>query len=93
MSEKIDPKRRKALLITSGVMGAVTVAGFAVPFLSAWNPSEKAKAMGQAVQVACQFIKVKCNPMRFICTRGDFHQTRPFRQFACNAQFRVMRQS
>lgn len=50
MSEKVDPKRRKALLITSGVMGAVTVAGFAVPFLSAWNPSEKAKAMGASVK-------------------------------------------
>ena len=50
MSEKVDPKRRKALLITSGVMGAVTVAGFAVPFLSAWNPSEKAKALGAAVK-------------------------------------------
>ena len=42
----VDDKRRKALLITSGVMGAVTVAGFAVPFLSAWKPSEKAKALG-----------------------------------------------
>ena len=37
----VDDKRRKALLITSGVMGAVTVAGFAVPFLSAWKPSER----------------------------------------------------
>ena len=43
---KVDNTRRKALMITSSLMGAVTVAGFAVPFLSAWNPSEKAKALG-----------------------------------------------
>ena len=47
---KVDEKRRKALLITSGIMGAVTVAGFAVPFLSAWKPSEKAKALGASVK-------------------------------------------
>jgi len=46
----VDQKRRKALLITSGIMGAVTVAGFAVPFLSAWKPSEKAKALGASVK-------------------------------------------
>ena len=50
MSEKIDNSRRKALQITSGALGAVTVGAFAVPFLSAWNPSEKAKAMGAAVK-------------------------------------------
>tara|TARA_B110000003_G_scaffold62340_1_gene62732 strand:- start:3288 stop:3803 length:516 start_codon:yes stop_codon:yes gene_type:complete len=37
-------------MITSGLMGAVTVTGFAVPFLSAWNPSEKAKALGASVK-------------------------------------------
>ena len=47
---KVDNTRRKALMITSGLMGAVTVAGFAVPFLSAWNPSEKAKALGASVK-------------------------------------------
>ena len=46
----IDNTRRKALMITSGLMGAVTVTGFAVPFLSAWNPSEKAKALGASVK-------------------------------------------
>lgn len=50
MSKKIDHNRRRALHITSGIMGAVTVGAFAVPFLSAWNPSEKAKALGAAVK-------------------------------------------
>ncbi len=50
IDSKVDEKRRKALLITSGIMGAVTVAGFAVPFLSAWKPSEKAKALGASVK-------------------------------------------
>ena len=47
---RVDNTRRKALMITSSLMGAVTVAGFAVPFLSAWNPSEKAKALGASVK-------------------------------------------
>ena len=46
----VDEKRRNALLLTSGLMGAVTVAAFAVPFLSAWKPSEKAKALGASVK-------------------------------------------
>ncbi len=46
----IDLNRRRALHITSGIMGAVTVGAFAVPFLSAWNPSERAKALGAAVK-------------------------------------------
>ena len=50
INTKVDEKRRKALLITSGIMGAVTVTGFAVPFLSAWKPSEKAKALGASVK-------------------------------------------
>lgn len=49
-SPKVDQTRRKALMITSSLMGAVTVAGFAVPFLSAWKPSEKAKALGASVK-------------------------------------------
>ena len=49
-NNKVDSTRRKALMITSGLMGAVTVTGFAVPFLSAWNPSEKAKALGASVK-------------------------------------------
>ena len=46
----VNNTRRKALMITSSLMGAVTVAGFAVPFLSAWNPSERAKALGASVK-------------------------------------------
>ena len=46
----VNNTRRKALMITSSLMGVVTVAGFAVPFLSAWNPSEKAKALGASVK-------------------------------------------
>ena len=49
-NNKVDNTRRKALMITSGLMGAVTVTGFAVPFLSAWNPSERAKALGASVK-------------------------------------------
>jgi len=48
--EKVNTTRRKALQITSSALGVVTVAGFAVPFLSAWQPSEKAKALGASVK-------------------------------------------
>ena len=34
MSKKIDQNRRRALHMTSGLVGAVTGAGFAVPFVS-----------------------------------------------------------
>ena len=48
--EKVNTIRRKALQITSSVVGAITVAGVAIPFLSAWQPSERAKALGASVK-------------------------------------------
>ena len=60
---KVDNTRRKALMITSSLMGAVTVAGFAVPFLSAWNPSEKAKALGASVKFDLSKLVVIHTPL------------------------------
>ena len=42
---------RRTWLITSPAMGGVGVAAVAVPFVSSFQPSEKAKAAGAAVQV------------------------------------------
>ncbi len=42
---------RRTWLITSAAMGGVGVAAVAVPFVSSFQPSEKAKAAGAAVQV------------------------------------------
>jgi len=47
-----DPKtigRRKILTGTAGVLGAVGATFAAVPFVSSWQPSEKAKAAGAPV--------------------------------------------
>jgi ubiquinol-cytochrome c reductase iron-sulfur subunit len=48
--QPIDPERRTWLLATAAAGGAGTVA-LAVPFVSTFAPSERAKAMGAAVEV------------------------------------------
>lgn len=45
-----DPERRTWLLAT-GVAGAVATAGVAVPFVSSFAPSERARAAGASVEV------------------------------------------
>lgn len=52
MSEQeIDLKRRRFLTGATSVVGAIGVVGVAVPFLSSWNPSARAKAAGAPVEV------------------------------------------
>jgi len=43
--------RRKFLTVATSVIGAVGVAGAAVPFIASWQPSAKAKAAGADVEV------------------------------------------
>lgn len=50
-NEPVNNGRRKFLTITTGVVGAVGAAAVAVPFVSSWSPSEKAKAAGAPVSV------------------------------------------
>ena len=50
VNANVDNSRR-TWLITSAAMGGVGVAAVAVPFVSSFQPSEKAKAAGAAVQV------------------------------------------
>jgi ubiquinol-cytochrome c reductase iron-sulfur subunit len=45
-----DPERR-TWLIATGAAGGVAAIGMAVPFVSSFAPSERAKAMGAAVEV------------------------------------------
>jgi ubiquinol-cytochrome c reductase iron-sulfur subunit len=52
MSEQeIDLKRRRFLTGATSVVGAIGVVGVAIPFLSSWNPSARAKAAGAPVEV------------------------------------------
>jgi len=41
-----NPGRRKFLIVSTSVVGAGAVVGAAIPFIAAFNPSEKAKAAG-----------------------------------------------
>jgi ubiquinol-cytochrome c reductase iron-sulfur subunit len=43
--------RRRFLTVATSVVGAVGVAGAAVPFIGSWNPSAKARAAGADVQI------------------------------------------
>lgn len=53
-----DNTRRKFLTIATSVVGAVGVAGVAVPFLSYWQPSDRAKAAGADVEVDISGIQM-----------------------------------
>ena len=49
-SDASDPERR-TWLIATGAAGGMAVIGTAVPFVASFEPSERAKALGAAVQV------------------------------------------
>ncbi len=52
-----DNTRRRFLTVATSVVGAVGVAGAAVPFIASWNPSAKAKAAGADVEVDISAIE------------------------------------
>ncbi len=47
----VNNGRRRFLTAATSVVGAVGVAGVAVPFIGSWNPSARAKAAGAPVEV------------------------------------------
>lgn len=63
----MDASRRNILLVTSGV-GALGAACVAVPFVSTFAPSEKAKAAGAAVEV--DISELKAGEMKTVEWRG-----------------------
>jgi ubiquinol-cytochrome c reductase iron-sulfur subunit len=48
----VNKKRRRFLVATTSVVGAVGAGFVAVPFIKSWNPSAKAQAVGVPVQVS-----------------------------------------
>ena len=48
----VNKKRRRFLVATTSVVGAVGTGFVAVPFVKSWNPSAKARAVGVPVQVS-----------------------------------------
>ncbi len=51
MSTDVDAGRRRFLTASVAVVGGVATAGVAVPFVAAWQPSERARAIGAPVEV------------------------------------------
>jgi ubiquinol-cytochrome c reductase iron-sulfur subunit len=47
----VDTERRRFLVTSTSVIGAVGVGFVAVPFLASWSPSERAKNAGASVEV------------------------------------------
>ena len=64
-SDGVNKERRRFLLATTSVVGAVGTGIAAVPFIKSWNPSAKAKSVGGPVEVniakleAGQILKVQ----------------------------------
>jgi ubiquinol-cytochrome c reductase iron-sulfur subunit len=50
-ASKIDKQRRYFLIGATTLVGAVGVAGAAIPFLASWRPSAKARALGAAITI------------------------------------------
>ena len=50
-TEKVDLKKRRFLVATTTVIGAAGAAAIAVPFLTSFSPSERARAAGAPVEV------------------------------------------
>ncbi len=54
----VDEKKRRLLLVATGVAGAAAAAGVAVPFLGSWFPSARALAAGAPVEVDISKMEV-----------------------------------
>jgi len=54
----VDEKKRRLLLVATGVAGAAAAAGVAVPFLASWFPSARALAAGAPVEVDISKMEV-----------------------------------
>jgi ubiquinol-cytochrome c reductase iron-sulfur subunit len=50
-ADVVDPRRRRFLTGAVGVVGGAGTALAAWPFLSAWQPSERAKAIGAPIEI------------------------------------------
>ena len=51
MSTDVDAGRRRFLTASVAVVGGMAAVGTAVPFVAAWQPSERARAIGAPIEV------------------------------------------
>ncbi|MFB9885736.1 ubiquinol-cytochrome c reductase iron-sulfur subunit [Balneatrix alpica] len=57
-NDGVNKGRRRFLVASTSVVGAVGAVGAAVPFVASWNPSAKAKAAGAPVKVDISKLEV-----------------------------------
>lgn len=69
MSEGVDKSRRHFLTVATTVTGVVGAGFAAVPFLSSWKPSARAKALGAPVEV--DISKLQPGEMLRVTWRGQ----------------------
>jgi ubiquinol-cytochrome c reductase iron-sulfur subunit len=69
MSDQVDHSRRRLLTAATVGTGAIGVAFAAVPFLSSWQPSARAKALGAPVEVDAS--KLDAGQMLKVVWRGQ----------------------
>lgn len=69
MSDEVDKSRRNFLTAATAGMGAVGAVFTAVPFISSWAPSERAKALGAPVEV--DISKLEPGAMMTVMWRGS----------------------
>ena len=69
MNDQVDHSRRRLLTAATVGTGAIGVAFAAVPFLSSWQPSARAKALGAPVEVDAS--KLEAGQMLKVVWRGQ----------------------
>jgi ubiquinol-cytochrome c reductase iron-sulfur subunit len=68
MSEDSGLSRRRFLAVATGVTGTVGAVAAAIPFLSSWQPSARARAMGAPIEV--DISKLEEGAMMRVVWRG-----------------------
>ena len=58
-TDGVNKNRRRFLVATTSVVGAVGVGFTAVPYIKSWKPSAKAQAVGAPVQVSLDTIDLQ----------------------------------
>ncbi len=69
MSDVVDQSRRRLLTVATAGTGAIGLAFVAVPFLTSWEPSARAKALGAPVEVDAS--KLEAGQMLKVVWRGQ----------------------
>ena len=69
-NEEVNSGRRRFLTATTAVVGAVGVAGAAVPFISSWKPSARAKVAGAPLEVDISGLAQEPGMLMIVQWRG-----------------------